>query len=115
MAIDVSKERLVPLNAASQFLPNGFRPSYTTWFRWWKCGVRGHKLETVLVLNRRLTSAEAVGRFIAATSAAPTEAGPAKPQRSKDHRAREQTRRGLREAGLLSEPPAATTWIGHGP
>jgi hypothetical protein len=73
MAIDITKERLIPFDSAAGFLASGSRPTYSTWWRWWRQGIRGVHLETVLVGGRRLTTAEAVERFVAAT----TEAGSA--------------------------------------
>ncbi|MBX3437201.1 MAG: DUF1580 domain-containing protein [Planctomycetaceae bacterium] len=45
-------------------------PNISTLHRWRLHGVRGHKLETVLVGGRRFTSDEALERFIARTTAA---------------------------------------------
>ena len=70
MAIDITKECPIPFDLAATFLGNGFRPTYSTWWRWWRHGIRGVHLETVLVGGRRLTTADAVERFVTATSAA---------------------------------------------
>lgn len=67
--IDVRVEQLITFNKAAEFLPEGRRPDYSTWWRWYRRGWRGIRLETVRFGNRRLTSVEAVLRFIAATTA----------------------------------------------
>src|SRR5271154_5104019 len=66
--IDILIELLISLAAASKLLPG--RPSITTLWRWHHRGVRGVKLETVVIGGRRYTSREAIARFIAATTAA---------------------------------------------
>lgn len=65
-----SDEQLITFNQASHFLPEGRRPSYTTWWRWWRRGVRGVRLRTVVCGGRRYTTPRAVEEFIAATTAA---------------------------------------------
>jgi hypothetical protein len=65
--IDVETESLLSLADAAKALPG--HPHITTLWRWRKCGVRGVRLETVLVGGRRYTSREAVERFVAATTA----------------------------------------------
>jgi hypothetical protein len=70
MAIDLQTEKLVTFNDATRFLPLGMRPAYCTWWRWFRHGVAGVRLETVRISGRRLTSAEAVERFLAAVAAA---------------------------------------------
>lgn len=67
MSIDFS-ETLLSLTEAAQTLPG--RPHLSTLHRWWLHGVRGVRLETILVGGRRFTSAEALERFAAATTAA---------------------------------------------
>lgn len=66
--IDVRTEELLPFNAAREEVP--WRPHISTWHRWRLRGVRGVKLETVLIGGRRYTSREALQRFIAATTVA---------------------------------------------
>lgn len=61
--IDESREQLHLLVAIAEKIPG--RPHITTLYRWYKHGLKGVKLETVLVGGRRYTSAEAVKRFVA--------------------------------------------------
>ncbi len=74
MAIDLTREKLLTFNQAGQSLPGARRISYATWWRWWRHGIRGVKLETVVVGGRRYTSAAAVQRFVTATTAADSSA-----------------------------------------
>jgi hypothetical protein len=60
--IDASHEQLRSLIDATQYVPG--QPHVSTLVRWWRHGVQGVKLETVLVGGRRFTSLEAIGRFI---------------------------------------------------
>ena len=70
MSIDLGRERPISFNEASKFLPNDYRPHASTWWRWWRVGLKNGKqrihLETVVLGNRRFTTAEAVQRFAAA-------------------------------------------------
>lgn len=66
--IDPQNERLFPLTDAAKEVPH--RPNVTTLWRWQTRGIRGVKLETLLVGGRRMTSREALSRFFAATTAA---------------------------------------------
>lgn len=68
MSIDINSESLLSLAEAAKTLPT--RPSVSTLHRWRLRGVRGVTLETVLLGGRRLTSAEALGRFANAATAA---------------------------------------------
>jgi len=68
VSIDISNEALLPLRDAAASLPG--RPHISTLHRWRLRGVRGIKLETVLVGGRRFTSQEALERFAANTTAA---------------------------------------------
>jgi hypothetical protein len=61
-------ETLVTLTEASKKLPN--RPHASTIWRWYKVGVRGRRLETIVMGGRRLTSLEALSRFAGALTAA---------------------------------------------
>lgn len=67
--IDTQKERLLPFSAVPRSMP-GEPPSIATVRRWRIRGVRGVKLETLLVGGRRYTSEEALQRFLAGTTAA---------------------------------------------
>lgn len=66
--IDLRSERLLPLSAAARMLPGGVHVS--TLHRWRLRGIRGIRLETLLVGGRRHTSVEAIDRFCQAVTAA---------------------------------------------
>jgi hypothetical protein len=66
--IDILNEQLLRLNEAAKRLPG--QPHRSSLERWTHDGVRGRRLETVLIGGRRYTSLEALQRFAAATSAA---------------------------------------------
>lgn len=98
MRIDLQRERLLTLEQAAQSLPGGVAAS-TIW-RWHRHGLKGHRLETIVIGGKRLTSAEAVQRFADALTAAtepPSEDGSNATSPGRD----ETTRRRLEEAGLL--------------
>jgi hypothetical protein len=59
-------ESLLSLSEAGRTLPQ--RPSPVTMWRWSRRGIRGIRLESILIGGRRFTSREALGRFIAARS-----------------------------------------------
>ena len=56
--IDITTETLLSLLDAAKQLPG--RPHVSTLYRWRIRGVRGVRLETVLVVGRRFTSKEAL-------------------------------------------------------
>jgi hypothetical protein len=60
--IDVDSEDLFPLSRGADNLKS--RPASSTFWRWALRGVRGRKLETVLIGGRRYSSREALDRFI---------------------------------------------------
>lgn len=65
--INISTEKIIPLKDAAKGLPcrrRGRPTNVTTLFRWSTKGLRGHKLETVLIGGVRCTSAEALQRFL---------------------------------------------------
>ncbi len=66
--IDPEHEHLLTLTQAAKALPG--RPNITTLWRWRNRGVRGVRLETVLVGGKRFTSREALTRFHDAVNAA---------------------------------------------
>lgn len=66
--IDISRERLLRLSEVPAEVPGQPHPS--TVVRWWRVGVRGVKLETILIGGRRFTSVEAIERFIGARNEA---------------------------------------------
>ena len=61
--IDVKTETLIRFQDAGRCIPG--EPSVSTLHRWRASGVRGVKLETLLVGGTRFTSTEAIARFIA--------------------------------------------------
>ncbi len=63
MSIDATKENVIPFNAARAHIP-GRRPNLSTLHRWRLHGVRGRRLETLLIGGRRFTSVEAIARFL---------------------------------------------------
>ena len=63
MAIDLERERLISFSEAAKYLPSDSRPHASTWWRWWRVGVKRIRLETVVCGGRRYTTAEAVIRF----------------------------------------------------
>ena len=65
MSISLTTEPLLTFDEAAAFLPQGRRPSYQTWWRWWKFGLAGIRLSTVMVGGRRYTNASAVRKFAA--------------------------------------------------
>ena len=105
MAIDVTRDELIPLaEAAKRFLPKV--PSACCLWRWWRKGVkvetRRVKLETVQVGGRsRYTTEDAIRRFITETNP-PTDAAPAAEKRDRQGR----QDRELRAQGIL-RPKAA--------
>lgn len=68
MAIDIDSEELIHLPEARALFPQ--RPALNTLHRWRLKGVRGVRLETILIGALRYTSREAIRRFIAAQNAA---------------------------------------------
>ncbi len=61
MAIDLRNDSLISLGEASARLPG--RPSLCTIWRWRLRGVRGRKLESVVIGGTPYTSVEALERF----------------------------------------------------
>ncbi|MBI1348803.1 DUF1580 domain-containing protein [bacterium] len=62
MAIDIDSEELIHFPEARSEFPK--RPCMQTMHRWRLSGIRGVKLESILVGGLRYTSREAVRRFI---------------------------------------------------
>jgi hypothetical protein len=59
--IDLTAERLLTLSEAAALLPG--HPSIATLWRWRTKGIRGRRLETVIVGSRPYTTVEALQRF----------------------------------------------------
>lgn len=69
MPIDVNTEAILKLNDARTAFPGDKRLSLATLHRWRLNGIRGVRLETILIGGMRYTSREAIARFIAAQNA----------------------------------------------
>jgi hypothetical protein len=68
MSIDPNSEELIHFQKAAKEFPG--RPvCLQTLHRWRLRGVRGSKLETIIIGGLRYTSLEAIGRFIASQNA----------------------------------------------
>ena len=61
------KERVLTLKDVTNHVPT--RPCFTTVWRWVTAGIHGIRLETYRIGKQRITSQEAVGRFLAAMQA----------------------------------------------
>jgi hypothetical protein len=72
--VNIGDEKLVSFADAAKLLPG--RPHISTWQRWRLRGVRGIRLETVLIGGRRYTSREALARFFDAVTVASEEKKP---------------------------------------
>jgi hypothetical protein len=77
--IDHEAEQILTMTAAAKVLPG--RPNVATLWRWRTAGIRGHRLETILIGGRRCTSREAIGRFLAAINGQPATTGETPRQR----------------------------------
>jgi hypothetical protein len=96
-------EKPLTLADAARLLPK--RPNPATLWRWRTKGVRGVKLETVLIGGRRYVSRAALRQFIDAVTAAASQAeGPAvsKPSNESKRQRPAETSRRLRQAGLIN-------------
>ena len=98
MPIDINTESPLRLNEAAKSLPT--RPHVSTLWRWNQKGVRGIKLETILIGGIRYTSEEALQRFFDRTTAAAdgTEFTPR--TSAQRQRSIEQAERELNDAGI---------------
>lgn len=74
--INVKLETLVHFTDARSEFHNGRLASLASLHRWRLNGVRGVKLETVLICGLRYTSLEAIDRFITAQNADDAPAAP---------------------------------------
>ncbi len=97
--IDVKLETLINFNSARSAFPGNRRLSLATLHRWRLNGVRGVRLETILIGGLRYTSREAIERFIASQNAAdaPVFPGITATQR---RRQAEAAQRALQDAGI---------------
>ncbi len=80
--IDIETEQLRLLTKASADLPG--HPHVSTVVRWWRRGVRGVRLETILIGGRRYTSREALQRFVARLSSQSDPEPPLPARRQRD-------------------------------
>lgn len=76
MSIDIACETLIRFSDARSAFRDGRRKSLATLHRWRLHGVRGIRLETLLIGGIRYTSLEAIDRFIAAQNANDAPAAP---------------------------------------
>jgi len=94
--IDTTVEELIPFQQAGHRIPG--RPSIAALHRWRLNGVRGARLETLLVGGKRFTSAEAIRRFIESQN---RDGSPAPEITAKQRRVQAETaNRLLQEAGI---------------
>jgi len=90
MAIDLSAEKPITITEAAKLAPGPVHVA-TIW-RWLLKGCRGVRLESIVSGGRRYTSAEALERFIAATTALAN--GEPSPLRTRKQRERDVARAG---------------------
>lgn len=71
--INLETEQVVSFKEAAERVPwpGDRKPSYETIRRWADRGVRGHKLETARIGGRRVTTLEAIYRFLQVLSGGP--------------------------------------------
>ncbi|MBL8817171.1 MAG: DUF1580 domain-containing protein [Planctomyces sp.] len=69
MPIDIERETLISFSDARSSFKDGRRKSLATLHRWRLSGIRGTRLETVLIGGARYTSLEAIDRFLIALNA----------------------------------------------
>ena len=86
MPIDASTEELIPIATAAQLFP-GKPVCIQTMHRWRLKGVRGVKLETLLIGGLRYTSKQAIERFIIAQNQASPSLTVAPQQRARQAKA----------------------------
>jgi hypothetical protein len=96
--LDPSNEAAIAVNKSPAHIPG--RPHVSTVWRWVLKGVRGIKLETFVVGCQRFTTAEAIERFIAATTAKANGEPTPVPAPRQRQRAIEQAERELADAGI---------------
>ena len=72
MAIDSTTEQVISLTEAAKHLPKrraNKRPNVATMYRWISSGVKGIRLEYIVIGGTRCTSREALQRFFDALTA----------------------------------------------
>jgi hypothetical protein len=95
MAIDITTEGLITMPQAAAMLPG--RPSLCSVWRWRTRGIRGRKLECVVIGGTPYTSIEALARF--AQHQGGNDAPSVRSPRSRE-RSIAQAERELRSAGI---------------
>lgn len=95
----LNDEPLLTLSRAMRGLQN--HPSPSTAWRWHRKGIRGVRLETVVVGGRRYTSKAALDRFVAAVTSAADSRPIGRRERDVDVQRSQDTERKLNDAGLL--------------
>ena len=101
MAIDPSTEALLSLSDAARSLParrRGKRPHVSCIYRWTTTGCKGVILESLQCGGTRVTSREALGRFMEALTydaGRPSARSPAKRQRAVEKAIAELEREGV--------------------
>lgn len=98
LGIDPATETLVPFSAAGGAFPGERTPSRATLHRWRLRGVRGVKLETILIGGLRYTSKEAIERFIVNQNSADAPSAAMTPAQRRTQS--EAARQALAEAGI---------------
>ena len=100
--IDIHNEHPLTLSDAADSIPgrtgSGVHVS-TTW-RWAQRGIRGVRLETILIGGIRYTSREALQRFFESTTAAADGITPSARTPSQRQRAIRQAERELKDSGI---------------
>jgi hypothetical protein len=96
MAIDIATDELISLSQAAKCRPTP--PSPATLWRWHRKGIRGIRLETVLIGGKRYTTAEEFAAFCSRVTAADSS--------TTDERS-DAVRRRLEVRGLLDDGKSA--------
>ena len=85
--IDIHVEHMLSISAAARELPG--HPHVSTLWRWINHGVRGIRLQTVLIGGKRYTSRESLQAFVEQTTAAADGDSDTPPVRTSNQRARD--------------------------
>jgi hypothetical protein len=102
-------DRPITFNKAAKYLPEDCRPCDATWWRWWKKGIRGIRLQTLLIGGRRYTTAAAVQEWITKVTAAANGEPPAVRTPRQRLLAIERAERELTPGGASSSKPRQAT------
>jgi hypothetical protein len=96
--IDIHVEHMLTISAAARELPG--RPHVSTVWRWINHGVRGIRLQTVLVGGKRYTSRESLQAFVEQTTVAAAGDTPAARTSRQRQRAIQQAELACKQAGI---------------